>query len=934
MHTQETRGIQALNTALEHLYNVDNHTGFFREVLETLCVVFRLYGASAVMRDETGFVLYTLRSGRDRDRYYEGVVHPREHDPYLAVMASGQGRMLEQDLPFSPVLPGAAAGAIVPVRHQGEVIGALGLFEAAGSSIEQQDLLLCEMFAGHLATAQQRLQRDVQQARSVHSSQMMLRAWERMVNAHNRDDIAQHLQGLLEEVPGVQQAVVWLPGEDEGGGDAAASTQDAALRQMLEQLEAAGFFRPVYEKFHYSLGPVTLWENSTHSAAARRLFKHLDTQALVLFPVTDSARIAGMALVGSFSSGPLSEDAALMVESLCQTGGRALERLTFVQMAVEQQGRLEAVLRSVSEGVFFVDENGCVSFCNPQFTELTGISPSTVIGQPAEMLLQRLAECAEQPTGTLQRLQNAVGSMIPGHDYPILELQGCHTGQSIYLELMVTERLDGERFTWAGLLREAEGRTASGVGRALLDGMQEYLRIPYAHMQGMIDTLLNRHDRLEPRIREHMLRELERESDRIGLLWDSFSELYRLEIVGAAPAREQIMPDQLIDRALDSRALRRMRRYCSITGPQHLTPVEVDVAHTVQALASILACIFEHVQAGTQVEIELQSEKNRTIIHLRSEYFRDDSERMQRVFSTDEPALLDSDDPQRYFGLYFSRELLHRQGGHVRFSGSRDAGISISITLPGGSGAAVYSDVTAAHEVAGSPVPARSLQKIMVIRGRSGLTGQLTELLESRGCTLELYDSGSEAVRSLHTTRFDVVVLDASLRDEDSLQVCASIRRQTPVPVVVLTDKPSSTEKVQFLGLRVDGYIANPASTTELLADINAIFERLQMADRASDPILIGDLKVDLARREVFLKDTPVELTRIEYDLLRVLVINQGQTLEHQQLLTLVWGPEYRNEKQYLWVNLSRLRKKIEPTPDSPRYIYTRQGVGYVLRKP
>jgi two-component system KDP operon response regulator KdpE len=106
------------------------------------------------------------------------------------------------------------------------------------------------------------------------------------------------------------------------------------------------------------------------------------------------------------------------------------------------------------------------------------------------------------------------------------------------------------------------------------------------------------------------------------------------------------------------------------------------------------------------------------------------------------------------------------------------------------------------------------------------------------------------------------------------------------------------------------------------------LFKRQHLADRTEEPLDLGDLRIDFARRAVFVNHKPVLLTRIEYDLLRTLAVNTGQVLTHQQLLEKVWGPEYRSETQYLWVNISRLRKKLEPTA----YIHNQQGIGYVFQ--
>jgi two-component system KDP operon response regulator KdpE len=131
-----------------------------------------------------------------------------------------------------------------------------------------------------------------------------------------------------------------------------------------------------------------------------------------------------------------------------------------------------------------------------------------------------------------------------------------------------------------------------------------------------------------------------------------------------------------------------------------------------------------------------------------------------------------------------------------------------------------------------------------------------------------------------------------------------------------------------------DDYLARPISTEEMMARLNTIFKRLYLQERTREPVQIGDLYIDFARREVFLNGKAIELTRIEYDLLHILATNRGQVLTHKQLLEKVWGPEYENETQYLWVNISRLRKKLEPANDSPRYIQNQLGIGYMFSEP
>jgi two-component system KDP operon response regulator KdpE len=204
--------------------------------------------------------------------------------------------------------------------------------------------------------------------------------------------------------------------------------------------------------------------------------------------------------------------------------------------------------------------------------------------------------------------------------------------------------------------------------------------------------------------------------------------------------------------------------------------------------------------------------------------------------------------------------------------------------------------------------------------------------MDNQGYELITYRSGEEAVRDVNSVRLDLIFLDVNLPDANGLDICERMCKRTEVPIIMMADEPSEAEKVRALMIGADDYISEPIGDDELMARVHVIFKRRRIPDRTREPLDLGNLYIDFARREVFLTDKPLELTRIEYDLLHTLAVNQGQVLTHKQLLEKVWGPEYQAETQYLWVNVSRLRKKLEPTPDSPRYIHTQPGVGYVFR--
>jgi two-component system KDP operon response regulator KdpE len=225
--------------------------------------------------------------------------------------------------------------------------------------------------------------------------------------------------------------------------------------------------------------------------------------------------------------------------------------------------------------------------------------------------------------------------------------------------------------------------------------------------------------------------------------------------------------------------------------------------------------------------------------------------------------------------------------------------------------------------------PMRPMQTIMLVTGRSGLMETLVELLSDQDYELLVYERGEEAVRDVNMTHLDLILIDAVGKDTPGMELCKQIRKRTEVPIILVADKASDAEKVAGLNAGADDFIIRPISNDELLVRVQVIFKRQHIQDRTSEPLVFGNLYIDLARREVLLSDKAIELTRIEYNLLQVLVVNRGQVLTHKQLLDKVWGPEYDGETHYLWVNISRLRKKLEARRDGVRYIHTQQGVGY-----
>jgi two-component system, OmpR family, KDP operon response regulator KdpE len=204
--------------------------------------------------------------------------------------------------------------------------------------------------------------------------------------------------------------------------------------------------------------------------------------------------------------------------------------------------------------------------------------------------------------------------------------------------------------------------------------------------------------------------------------------------------------------------------------------------------------------------------------------------------------------------------------------------------------------------------------------------------LERAGYRVATEGDGVAALDRVDLERPDLILLDVMMPAMDGFTFLARLREFSAVPVILLTAKGEERDKVQGLDLGADDYLTKPFGPAELLARVRAVLRRKAQTAEATPSILsIGDLTIDLARRRVVRRGEEIRLTPTEYKLLRELATNRGKVLLHGELLARVWGPEYRDEVDYLWTYVRYLRQKIEPDPAHPRYLLSEPGVGYVL---
>jgi two-component system KDP operon response regulator KdpE len=194
--------------------------------------------------------------------------------------------------------------------------------------------------------------------------------------------------------------------------------------------------------------------------------------------------------------------------------------------------------------------------------------------------------------------------------------------------------------------------------------------------------------------------------------------------------------------------------------------------------------------------------------------------------------------------------------------------------------------------------------------------------------------TGYDGLRQAGLQHPDLIILDLGLPDMDGLEVTRRLRQWTSTPILVLSARNREYDKVNALDAGADDYLTKPFGTAELLARMRvAMRHMIQSTMGGDDPIFTtGELRLDVAHRQVFVGDREVHLTPIEYKLLLVLVQNAGKVVTRKQLLHDVWGPSYVEEMHYLRVYMGQLRHKLEPDPTRPRFLLTEPGVGYRLK--
>jgi two-component system, OmpR family, KDP operon response regulator KdpE len=226
-----------------------------------------------------------------------------------------------------------------------------------------------------------------------------------------------------------------------------------------------------------------------------------------------------------------------------------------------------------------------------------------------------------------------------------------------------------------------------------------------------------------------------------------------------------------------------------------------------------------------------------------------------------------------------------------------------------------------------------SAANILVVDDEPQIRRVLRSTLSFRGYSITEASSGEDAIELIRKSKPDLILLDVNLPGISGIETCREIRSWSAVPIIILTVRNAERDKVVALDAGADDYVTKPFGIEELLARVRASLRRTSAAD-IMPPFHSKDFTVDFEERRVIVVGEEVHLAPKEFEVLKLLISQQGKPVTHRRLLQAVWGPEYGEETENLRVVINQLRKKIERDPSQPKYILTEPWVGYRFQPP
>jgi len=619
---------------------------------------------------------------------------------------------------------------------------------------------------------------------------------------------------------------------------------------------------------------------------------------------------------------------------------------------LQEYSVLTGVAANMSSGFLLLNSRERVTYFNASAVRLLGINSHELIEQPVFDVRKQLLTLAAEPesvqdefdrawfspekeSSTDIALADAAVRWLRVRCFPMWDGTGHLLGRGILLDDITLER------------SSIESR-----GEALALAAHE-LKTPLAVIKGCATTLLGNSTRWDPIMQREMLQMIDTHADRLYDVLNTLLDVWRLDSGAQTLQLSQVQIPELLRQVVEHWQKAAPRHTFVLTIPPVVPLVVVcDAVRVGQALHSLLNNAVTYSPEGGTITILLENNDVELRLSIADEGVGIAPEHLDRIFERFYRVQQreGSASSGSGLGLAVARATFEAHGGTIWVdSAGLGEGATFYCTLP--LAPRLSSQLQRQSQPLSSspsgPLPLPTVRSsvllkpgqrayVLVAEGDARLVRYLRANLEEHAYRVHTVNHGIQFLRQLDLEEPDLILLSTRLADISGLELLQRLREFAQMPVIMLCDDCDEDERVRLFDLGADDLVIKPFGMKELLARLRALLRRRAAPGDHMVPQAIfttGELTIDYAQHQVFLEGRPVQLSRTEYKLLSTLARNVGMVLTHEVLLERVWGPEYNREVDFIWVYISRLRRKIEADPRHPTYILTVPDVGYKLAK-
>lgn len=614
----------------------------------------------------------------------------------------------------------------------------------------------------------------------------------------------------------------------------------------------------------------------------------------------------------------------------------------------EEYSLLAGITANLRSGFLLLNQAEHIAYANPSAWRLLHVEDASpemhkafdlrqqlvslaIDPSSARLELDRLWQSCEEESFTDLALADAAIRWLRVQSFPVHDTPGRLLGRGVLLDDITLERSADQ----------TRGETLAMAAHEL--------KTPLAIIKGSATTLLSNSIRWDTAMQREMLQMIDTQTDRLHEILNTLLEVWRLD-AGAQQLRlsEVRLPELL--RGLVERWRKNAphhRILCEVA--RNFPSLLCDPARIEQVLQHLLHNAVTYSPNGGTIHLVLQYDEDEVRLSISDqgkgiapEHLDHIFDRFYRVHEGDERVQGSG------LGLAVARATIEAHGGRIwADSPGPNAGTTFYCTLPftppaglaGSSAWSITGKLPAIQaQPATSPLVRHSRRvRVAVVESDARIARYLRANLEEERYQVQVLHQGTRFLHQFDLEEPELVLLATNLADMQGLELLQRLREFSRVPVVMLCEDDEDEDmRAHLLDLGADDLVSKPFHMKELLARLRVLQRRRSTAsaDEPAEAIFrTGDLTIDYAQHQVQLQGRPIQLSRTEYKLLSTLAQNAGRVMTHELLLERVWGAEYNREVDFIWVYISRLRRKVEPDSRHPRYILTVPDVGYKLAR-